>query len=267
MNDDTGRFFKNILEQQVPLIFLSYAKEDSSRVRAIYRRLRTEHLNPWLDVADLLPGQEWESAIVSAIRSARFVIVFLSNHSVSKRGYVQKEIREALDAADRVPEGDIYIIPVRLEECPVPERLAKLQWVDVFRHKGLSKLVRALKNNFDGEDVADPDLKANLVVMGTNDHMATFQLQKPVTLVGRRAPNATVIPDIDLSRFDRRRMISRKHAYIIRVGNSFVIKDCGSSNGTIVNDSILLESQQTRILKVGDKICLGETTVFFVTYH
>lgn len=100
------------LKLQDPRIFLSYAKEDKDRVASIYRKLLTERLNPWLDVKDLLPGQDWDKEIISAIRRARFVLVFLSNQSINKRGYIQKEIREALDVAEQMPDGEIFILPV-----------------------------------------------------------------------------------------------------------------------------------------------------------
>lgn len=133
------------LKLQEPRIFLSYAKEDKGKVSAIYRRLLTERLNPWLDVKDLLPGQDWDKVIISAIRNARFVLVFLSNHSINKRGYVQKEIGEALDVAEQMPEGELFIIPVRLEECTVPERLRQWQWIDVFRPNSFKKIISTLR--------------------------------------------------------------------------------------------------------------------------
>lgn len=73
-----------------PSIFLSYAKEDMERVKRIYRRLLMERLNAWWDLADLLPGQEWEKVIVNTIKSAQCVIVLLSNYSVNKRGMFRK---------------------------------------------------------------------------------------------------------------------------------------------------------------------------------
>ncbi len=39
------------------------------------------------------------------------------NHSISKRGFFQKEIRTALDTLDEISEGEIYLILVRSEEC------------------------------------------------------------------------------------------------------------------------------------------------------
>lgn len=142
------------LNLQRSRIFLSYAKEDEIKVKSFYKKLLRERLNPWIDLTDLSPGQDWDSVIVKAIRNARFVIVFLSNYSVNKRGYVQKEIAEALDLADRMPEDELFIIPVRLEECTVPSRLSKWQWIDVFRQGGFKRVVNAIKINLGIDDSA-----------------------------------------------------------------------------------------------------------------
>lgn len=64
---------------------------------------------------------------------------------VTKRGYVQKEIRRALDVADEQPEGTIFVIPGRLEKCDVPMRLARWQGVDLFEEKSYSRLKVALE--------------------------------------------------------------------------------------------------------------------------
>lgn len=258
---------RSLLEPQAPLIFLSYAKEDESKVKAIYRKLRKEHLNPWLDVADLLPGQVWDRVIIKTIRSARFVIVFLSKNSVTKRGYVQKEIKEALDAAEMMPEGEIFIVPVRLEECDVPERLASLQWIDMFRPNGFKKIVSALKDKFylEKTSLTKSRINAKLVVMNDQDHEAVFQLNKIISFIGRGDPHSNVFPDIDLSAFRNCGGVSRSHALIFRIGNSFILKDCGSSNGTVVNDSTILGANKTRILKSGDRLRLGDKVLYFVS--
>ena len=65
--------------------------------------------------------------------------------SISKEGYVQKEVRSALDVADEKPEGTIFIVPVRLESCAVPTRLSRWQWVDLFDPSGFEKLLNALR--------------------------------------------------------------------------------------------------------------------------
>jgi hypothetical protein len=54
-------------------------------------------------------------------------------------------MRFALDLALEQPEGTIYLIPVRLENCEVPESLREWHWVDLFEERGYARLVAALK--------------------------------------------------------------------------------------------------------------------------
>jgi hypothetical protein len=55
--------------------------------------------------------------------------------------------RKALDVACEQPEGVAFLIPVRLEECEIPERLNRWQWVDLFSHSGDKKLLRVLRSH------------------------------------------------------------------------------------------------------------------------
>jgi TIR domain len=125
-------------------VFLCHASCDNERARSLHRELTIHGYAPWLDESNLLPGQDWNHEISRAIRTADVVIVVLSRASVTKSGYVQKEIRLALDMADEQPEGAIFIIPAKFEDCIVPERLAKWQWVDLRNIRGITLLLRTL---------------------------------------------------------------------------------------------------------------------------
>jgi hypothetical protein len=109
-------------------IFLCHSSGDKQQVRILYQRLLQDGLWPWLDEIDISPGRNWEMEIRQAIRSSRHILVCLSKGSITKRGYVQKEIKQALDVADEQPDGTIFLIPVRLEDCKVPSRLGAWQW-------------------------------------------------------------------------------------------------------------------------------------------
>ena len=126
-------------------VFLCHSSTDKPAVRDLCRKLRTEGLDPWLDEEKLHPGQDWELEITKAVRASDVVLVCLSPTSVPKTGYVQKEIKLALDVADEQPEGSIFLIPVKLEDCDRPERLRRWQWVNLFEERGYEKLVRALR--------------------------------------------------------------------------------------------------------------------------
>ena len=91
-------------------VFLCHASDDKSVVRELYEKLQRDGFDPWLDEENLFPGQDWKYEITRAVRDSDAVLVCLSKHSVSKTGYVQKEIKVALEVADEQPEGAIFII-------------------------------------------------------------------------------------------------------------------------------------------------------------
>jgi hypothetical protein len=128
-----------------PEIFLSYAHEDRPKVEKIYDTLRAEGFSPWMDTRDILPGEKWSSVIGRAIQESDFMLVFISRNSVSKRGFVQREINAALSILSERPEAEIFLVPVRLEESELPESLKHIQYVDLFEKEGLRRLLQALK--------------------------------------------------------------------------------------------------------------------------
>ena len=137
-------------------IFLAHASEDKDAVIDLYNRLKAKGFKPWLDKVDLLPGQSWRAKIPKAIRESDVFIACLSKDSVAKQGYIQREFRMALQKMGDMPPGKIYLIPVRLDDCQVPElrqeeygiNLADLQWVDLFRKGEFERLVKSIELHF-----------------------------------------------------------------------------------------------------------------------
>ena len=110
-------------------IFLNHAVEDKSLVMPYYEKLQALGYEPWIDKR-LLPGDEWDEEIQRAFNSADVYLIFLSPRSVAKRGYVQREIYDALEKQKYNLAGDIGLIPVLLEECEVPAKISsKYQYV------------------------------------------------------------------------------------------------------------------------------------------
>lgn len=125
-------------------IFISYAKDDEDTALSIYHLLKDKGFSPWIDIVDLLPGQIWEKEIEEAIRNSSIFIACISTKSILKRGYVQTELNYALKILDTIPEGNVFIIPVRIEKCEVPKKLLHLQYVDFFFEEGREKLIKAI---------------------------------------------------------------------------------------------------------------------------
>lgn len=126
-------------------IFLCHANEDKHQVREVYQRLKAEGFQPWLDEENLLPGQLWKQEIPKALKDSDFILIFFSQTSVAKRGYVQREMKLALDAWEEIPEGQIHTIPVRLDDCAIPEQFQRFQRVDFSSEGGFERIVKAIQ--------------------------------------------------------------------------------------------------------------------------
>ncbi len=131
-------------------VFLCHSSKDKSAVRELYKKLRAETwIDPWLDEEKLFPGQDWHEEIEKAVEVTDVVVVLLSKQSVSQEGYVQRELKLALDVADEKPENTIFIIPLRLDDCPAPRRLRGWHYVDYFpanrKDWVLDRLIASLK--------------------------------------------------------------------------------------------------------------------------
>ena len=127
-----------------PTVFLCYAGPDRAMVDDLYERLSRDGFLPWMDKRSLLPGQEWQLEIKRAIEKSDYFIACISKRFQEKT-YANKEIKHALDVLDMMPEGSIYLVPVRLEECSIQDRLASRQWVDLFVSDGYQRLLQALR--------------------------------------------------------------------------------------------------------------------------
>jgi len=125
-------------------VFLCHAHSDATAVHDLFHYLRREGVDVWLDKESLLPGTDWEFEIHKAVRASDVVVVCLSKR-FNRAGFRQKEVRIALDIALEKLEGEIFIIPARLEECETPENLSKWHWVDLFEEGGRQKLIQALR--------------------------------------------------------------------------------------------------------------------------
>ena len=127
-------------------VFLCYSGPDREKVFELYKQLANDGFKPWMDKEDLIGGQNWKLAIQRAIESADYFIACLSSN-FQHRTYGHREIKLALEVLDTIPEGAIYLIPVRLEDCEIEHRLADRQWVDLFETDGYARLVKALRWN------------------------------------------------------------------------------------------------------------------------
>lgn len=130
-------------------VFISYAKEDSTIACKVYNDLKNKNTNilPWIDSENIFPGENWKTVIHNAIKNTDFFLALISSNSITKRGFVQNELKLAMEVLDDLPSNHIFIIPVRVEDIVInDEKLYYLQWVDIFSSydEGLNKIISVL---------------------------------------------------------------------------------------------------------------------------
>jgi hypothetical protein len=134
--------------RDLPQVFIAYGKEDIVAAGQLYDALDAAGFGPWMDTRKLLPGQNWPRAIEGAIENSDFFIACFSTNSVQKKGGFQAEIRYALDCARRLPLDEIFLVPVRVNECAVPRSIrTELQYLDLFPdwQRGVRKLIAMMR--------------------------------------------------------------------------------------------------------------------------
>jgi hypothetical protein len=104
--------------------FISYVREDSGRVDELQRTLEAAGVPVWRDTADLWPGQDWREMIRRAITDNALVfIACFSKQSVArKKSYQNEEFVLAVDQLRQRQPDTPWLIPVRFDDCEVPDR-------------------------------------------------------------------------------------------------------------------------------------------------
>lgn len=181
-------------------VFLCHSSHDKAVVNKVYSLLNTEGwIDPWLDSKKLLPGMDWNMEIEKAVETSHIVLVFLTNNSVNKEGYIQRELRLVLDVALNMAEGTIFVIPLRLEDCELPRRLRSWQWLDYFpaeaRPEAYERLLSSLKIRADKLGIATDGGKSPVKAELTP---APTPRKSPVSVVATPPPAAEPDSDLDL---------------------------------------------------------------------
>lgn len=114
-------------------VFISYAREDEFAAKRLHNDLeKVPSIQPWIDRKGIRAGDRWKHKISDAMRDSQFIVILLSKISVSKVGFFQREIHDAIELSKERPPDQTFLIPVKLEQCdsPYPE-LHELHYVNL----------------------------------------------------------------------------------------------------------------------------------------
>jgi len=125
-----------------PRAFVSHASEDKTGyAEPLAVELRQSGIDAWLDKWEMLPGDSLIQKIFSeGIHATDAVVVLLSPVSVVKP-WVQKELNVA---AVKNIEKALRLIPVKLQDCDVPEVLQDMFWLDWAKEGGAQRVAKRI---------------------------------------------------------------------------------------------------------------------------
>lgn len=139
-----------MMHQEENQIFISYATPDRERVLPYVTWLTQQGFNVWMDCKKLMPGQNWDFEIKRAFEKSSLVIAFISLNSFERRGYVQRELKIALDKLSERLIDDIYLIPVVLDAgLKIPDQIKPIQCLFAEDAQCNEKLAKSLKFQFE----------------------------------------------------------------------------------------------------------------------
>jgi hypothetical protein len=125
-------------------VFINYAHEDYTQVSYLYQRLKDAGMTVWMDRENILPGTDWDYTIKRSIWRSDFFLACLTNNSVNRKGVLQAEIDEALQIWEEKSVEARFLIPVRIEECQIPEKVSRFQYVNLFAQDGYDRLLQVI---------------------------------------------------------------------------------------------------------------------------
>jgi hypothetical protein len=107
-------------------VFISYSTKDKPTADAVCAKLEANGVRCWIAPRDILPGEEWGSAIIDGLDNARLMIVVFSSHA-NESQQIRREVERAVNKGRS-------IITFRIENV-VPEKsleyfLSTPHWLD-----------------------------------------------------------------------------------------------------------------------------------------
>ena len=108
------------------LVFISHNKADKDTARQIGMSLVAEEIKVWFDEWEISAGDSIVEQINTGLKGCTHFIVIWSKNS-AKSNWVRRELNSTLNRA--IQSGAPKLIPIILDETPIPELLAGIQYI------------------------------------------------------------------------------------------------------------------------------------------
>jgi hypothetical protein len=131
--------------------FISYSRINSEFAVHLASDLKRAGYHVWLDQFDIPTGARWDDEIEKALEACDTFLIILSPESIQSQN-VKDEIGYAIDTGKQ-------ILPVVIENCKVPFRLRRFQYVDFTDQSYAESLakIKYLLSNIKGIEPSDEE--------------------------------------------------------------------------------------------------------------
>ncbi|MDM8536285.1 toll/interleukin-1 receptor domain-containing protein [Desulfobacterales bacterium HSG17] len=148
LKDFSEKKSDEVLPDKAKKVFICYAKADFDTAKQVYDDLKKQGIEPWMEAENLKAGEHSRFMIRQAIKSAGYFIALFSKNSLSKGDYHRQQ-KIALDLLDELPQSDVFVIPVRIDDCDpgdIHSGFVNIHTADLFPtyETGMQKILKTL---------------------------------------------------------------------------------------------------------------------------
>jgi hypothetical protein len=185
-------------------LFVCHSSKDEAVAREVVEALEADGLKCWISERDVLPGENYQEAIVQALEAASG-IVFLFSENSNKSLEIKKEL--SLGGSISVPVFPLRLSPIAPSGA-LRYELAVRQWIDIFPHReqALAKLARTIKDAIDGSADGEDDAPLSPAPEARIDAAA----RQPAVRKPASAPRAPIIAS-NSAQFEAIRALLARH--------------------------------------------------------
>jgi tetratricopeptide (TPR) repeat protein len=125
---------------RVALIYM-VEERTQGKIAELYEQLQACGIEVFLFSKDMPAVESHEAEMHRQITNADSVIICYSDHFEKGKGYRHQEVRIALKEQKLRPPGNAYLLPIRLDDCQIPDYLSEPRMLNYFHRDHFEGIV------------------------------------------------------------------------------------------------------------------------------
>jgi hypothetical protein len=196
--------------------FISYSRINEAFALELAKELKSAGYSVWLDQLDIPTGARWDDEIEKALSECSIFLAILTPAFIESEN-AKDEIGYAIDHGKR-------ILPVLLEECEIPLRLTRIQYVDFTKmdyKDGLKSAKELLEKLIKEESIPRPVDITESVDSVVNEPDLTASKERP-TQPTKSRPSQSLSDRTDvpfgMARSQKKPFLQRSSTLFVSIG-------------------------------------------------